>query len=58
MHSDMKRIPIKNGHARLIYAHSAELLKFPEYLSIPLWRWNFQYKLGPGPRDNVTTLTL
>ena len=45
MHSNMKQIAILNGHARLIFACSTELL-------------NFQNRLGPGPRDDITTLPL
>ena len=46
MHSNnMKQIGIQNGPAGPIFAHSMEL-------------WNFQSRLGPGPRDDVTALTL
>ena len=45
MHSNMKQIVIQSGHAWPIFVHSTELL-------------NFQNRLGLGPRDNVTALTL
>ena len=45
MQINMKQIAIQNGHARLIFASSMEL-------------WNFHDRLGPGPRDYVTALTL
>ena len=43
MHSTMMQIDIKNGHAQPIFAHSTE---------------TFHDRLGPGPRDDVTTLAL
>ena len=43
MHSMMKQTDVLNGHAWPIFARSTEL-------------WNFQIKLGTGPRDDVTTV--
>ena len=45
MLSNMKQIAMPNGHARPIFVRSAEL-------------WNFQNKLGPGPKDNISALAL
>ena len=45
MHSNKKQIAIESGHAQPIFACSVEL-------------WYFQNRLGRGPRDDVTALTL
>ena len=45
MHTNMKQIAIQNGHARPIFARSTKLC-------------HFQKRLGPGPREYVTALTL
>ena len=43
MHSIMKQIAIKNGYAQPIFAGCIGL-------------WNFQNRLGQGPKDDVATL--
>ena len=45
MLSNTKQADILNGHARPFFARSTELL-------------NFQNRLGLGPRDDFTVLTL
>ena len=45
MHSNTKQIAVWNGYGRLIFARYTEL-------------WNFQNRLGPGPKNDITTLTL
>ena len=44
MHSNIKQIAIKSGHSQPIFARSTELL-------------NFQNRLRPGLRDDVTALS-